>query len=105
METDRFQTEDPNLIAPPPAEPPAEKKTTDKRKYMREYKQKAYAENPDKIKELNRMYYAKNKYNISDEDCKKYKELLPIVVKLNNSLEQISNIDKALLKSLLAKYI
>ena len=82
-----------------------EKKTADKRTYMREYKKKAYAENPDKIKELNRMYYAKYKHNISEADCKKYGANLPIVIKLNSCLEQISNVDKELLKSLLAKYI
>jgi hypothetical protein len=88
-----------------PATLKPEKKTADKRKYMREYKQKVYAENPAKIKESNRMYYAKYNHNISEEDCKKYGANLPTVVKLNACLEQISNTDKELLKTLLAKYI
>jgi hypothetical protein len=86
-------------------EPKPEKKTADKRTYMREYKKRTYAENPDKIKELNRMYYAKYKHNISEVDCKKYGANLPTVIKLNGCLEQIYNTDKDLLKSLLAKYI
>ena len=39
-----------------PATLKPEKKTADKRKYMREYKQKVYAENPAKIKESNHTH-------------------------------------------------
>lgn len=88
-----------------PAEQKPEKKTADKRRYMREYKQKVYAENPDKIKEANRMYYAKYKYNISEDECKKYGANLPLVIKLKTSLDQINNLDKDLLKCILADYI
>jgi len=94
-----------NAIADPEPDSKPEKKTADKRKYMREYKQKVYAENPDKIKELNRMYYAKYKYNISEEECKKYGANLPLVIKLKTNLDQINNIDKDLLKCILANYI
>jgi hypothetical protein len=87
------------------AEQKPEKKTADKRRYMREYKQKVYAENPEKIKELNRMYYAKYRHNISEEECKKYGANLPNVIKLKTSLDQINAIDKELLKSILANYI
>lgn len=88
-----------------PIEQKPEKKTADKRRYMREYKQKVYAETPDKIKELNRMYYAKYKHNISEEECKKYGANLPAVIKLKNSLDQINALDKDLLKCILVDYI
>ena len=103
MDNDRFKSESPDNTPVQPTKP--EKKTADKRTYMREYKKKIYAENPDKIKQLNRMYYAKYRNNVSEADCKLYGANLGIVVKLNGCLEQIHNTDKELLKTLLAKYI
>ena len=86
------------------AEPKSDKKTIDKRAYMREYKRKKYAENPDAIKNLNKMYYAKYKNNASDDDCKKYGKNLRQVIELRNALEQMNKIDINILKEIIAPY-
>lgn len=65
------------------AEQKPEKKTADKRRYCANTS-KSICWKSREIKELNRMYYAKYKYNISEEECKKYGANLPNVIKTKN---------------------
>jgi hypothetical protein len=66
----------------------------DARTYMREYKRKVYADNPDKIKSKNKAYYYKYRCGMTDEDMKKYDILLPYVAKIQKALDDFAVADK-----------
>jgi hypothetical protein len=61
----------------------------DKTTYMREYKRRQYKEKGDDIKEKNKAYYYKYKYNLSSEEMHKYDTLLPSVIRLKKELEYL----------------
>ena len=63
--------------------------TTDRRTYMREWKQKAYKENPDKIKKMNRAYYYQKKNNIPIDELHKYGASLPLVYQARIALAEL----------------
>lgn len=69
------------------------KKTTDRTTYMREYKKKKYAENPDLIKEKNKSYYYKYKCGLTAEDMEKYDTLLPYVAKIKMAVDEFKERD------------
>jgi actin-like ATPase involved in cell morphogenesis len=77
----------------------------DKTTYMREYKRKAYKENPEQIKEKNKAYYYKYKFKVSVEEAHKYDTLLPNVVRLRKEIEEILNKKPELINDLLNPYI
>ena len=68
-------------------------KTADKKTYMREYKQKQYAENPELIRNKNKAYYYKNKCGLDSDSMKKYDTLLPYVAKIRTSIKEFKDID------------
>ena len=73
-----------------------EKKTADKKAYMREYKRKQYALKSDDMKERNRAYYAASKYG-KNEDLKKYdKKVLPIMLRIRKELDKLTEINASL---------
>jgi hypothetical protein len=81
------------------------KKTADKTAYMREYKRKQYKENPEVIKEKNRVYYYKYKSNSSSEDMKKYDTLLPVVVRIRKELDELKSKKPEWLEEILKPYL
>lgn len=86
-------------------EPIEEKKGMDRKTYMREYKRKKYAENADMIKDKNKAYYYKTKFNLPSEDMKKYDILLPIVSKLRKNLEELKLKNPEALKEIIQDYL
>jgi hypothetical protein len=68
---------------------PKVKKTADKKKYIREYKKKHYAENTEEMKIKNKNYYYKYKFNLSPTDIELYGELTPQVSKVIDLFAQI----------------
>lgn len=78
------------------AEPMKTKKTSDAKAYIREYKRKQYADNPDLIKTKNRAYYYKYKCGLSNEDMEKYDTLLPYVAKIKMAVDEFREADIAL---------
>ena len=73
-----------------------EKKTADKKAYMREYKRKQYALKSDDMKEQKRAYYAASKYG-KNEDLKKYdKKVLPIMLRIRKELDKLTEINASL---------
>jgi len=81
-----------------------QKKPTDKKTYMREYKRKQFRENGDAIKEKNKAYYYKYKFNISTEDLRKYDTLLPVVVRIRKELEELKNKKPDIIREILEPY-
>jgi len=77
----------------------APKKTADRTAYMREYKQKKYAENPNIIKEKNKAYYYKYKCGLTAEDMAKYDTLTPYVARIKMEIDKFK--EKDLTKSVL----
>lgn len=75
-----------------------------KRDYMREYKKKKYSENPEEFKIRNKMYYVKYKYGVSDDDCKKYGNCLPEVVKIWNAMNKLKESNPELIKDIISPY-
>lgn len=87
------------------AEPtPTPKKTADKTTYMREYKRKQYQEKGTEIKEKNKAYYYKYKFNVPAEDLKKYDTLLPIIVRIRKELDDLKEKKPEFIKEILAPY-
>ena len=81
------------------------KKTEDKTTYMREYKRKQYLEKGDIIKEKNKAYYYKYKFNLSCEEMKKYDILLPLVSKIKKNLDDLKEKNPEFVKELIKQYI
>tara|TARA_R110000737_G_scaffold47013_1_gene66844 strand:+ start:63 stop:389 length:327 start_codon:yes stop_codon:yes gene_type:complete len=75
-----------------------------RRKYMREWKRKKYAENPDAIKNCNKTAYYKNKYNGTKTDILKYGEMFPLVSKITSNLEELREENVELFRDLIRKY-
>lgn len=75
------------------------KKTADRTAYMREYKQKKYAENPNIIKEKNKAYYYKYKCGLTAEEMAKYDTLTPYVARIKIEIDKFK--EKDLTKSVL----
>lgn len=90
-----------NTIIDEPLLQPKKDKTT----YMREYKREQYKKNPEQIKEKNKAYYYKYKYNISVEDAHKYDLLLPSIVRLRKEIEDIMAKNPALINEILEPYL
>lgn len=71
----------------------SEKPKTNRTEYMREYKRKKYAENPDAIKAKNKAYYYKYKCDLPSEYMERYSTLLPYVAKLRKEVEEFKTKD------------
>lgn len=78
------------------SEPVKQKKTSDAKAYIREYKRKQYADNPDLIKNKNKAYYYKYKCGLTKEDMDKYDTLLPYVAKIKMAVDEFREADVAL---------
>jgi hypothetical protein len=77
----------------------------DKTTYMREYKRKQYKEQGTKIKEKNKAYYYKYKYNISSEELHKYDTLLPTIIRLKKELDDLKQKRPELINEVLEPYL
>ena len=75
-----------------------------RRTYMREWKRKKYAENPDTIKQFNKTAYYKSKYNGRKEDIQKYGEMFPVVSKITSSLEELREMNVEMFRDIIRKY-
>ena len=82
----------------------AEERRIKRQTYMREYKRKKYAENADIIKDKNKAYYYKNKFQLPSEDMKKYDVLLPNVAKARYYLDLLRVEHPELLPDIIANY-
>jgi hypothetical protein len=85
--------------------PKKEKKTADPREYMRLYKQQKYKENPDAIKNMNKMYYHKYKLGLSNEDMNKYGNSLHLVGKIRKHLNELKLVNPDFVKDILGEYL
>ena len=82
----------------------AEERIEKQRKYMRDYKRKKYAENSD-IKDMNKTYYYKYKFNVPDEDIKRYGVLLPSIYKIKKELDSLKTNNPDILRELIFSYL
>jgi hypothetical protein len=82
----------------------SDNKTADKTTYMREYKRKQYKEKGEQIRQKNKAYYYKYKFNLSKEEMKKYDVLLPYIAKLRKILDELKEANIELTKEFLEDY-
>jgi len=82
-----------------------EKKTADPKEYMRLYKQQKYKENPEAIKDINKMYYHKYKLGLSTEDMRKYGVCLPLIGKIRKHLDALKIVNPDFVKDILGEYL
>jgi len=82
-----------------------EKKTADPKEYMRLYKQQKYKENPNAIKDINKMYYHKYKLGLSTQDMHKYGVCLPLIGKIRKHLDALKIVNPNFVKDILAEYL
>ena len=80
-------------------------KTSDKTKYMREYKRKQYQEKGEEIKSKNKAYYYKYKHQLSTEDMKKYDIYLPLVARIRKNLDELNELKPEIVAELLNQYL
>jgi len=73
--------------------------------YMRNYKRKQYAENPEEIKAKNKAYYAKYRYGMTTAEMKTYGTLLPIVSKIKKNCDALKTENVTFLKDILTAYL
>ncbi len=72
---------------------------------MREYRRKMYQANPEKLKQKNKVYYYKYKYDCSSEEMKKYDNLLPSVLKIRKELDHIMEQNPSIILEILQPYL
>ena len=72
-----------------------------KRVYMREWKRKKYAENPEAMLAKSNFYRHKAKFNLTDEDVNKYGDLLPNIYKARLHLDRLKLANPELYRSFL----
>ena len=75
------------------------------RTYIKEWKKKNYEKNGEQVRAKNRMYYYKYKFNLDNDDIKKYDIHLPLVAKVWDNLEKLKLAKPELINMCLAKYI
>lgn len=75
-----------------------------RRKYMRDWKRRKYAEDPETIKNCNKTAYYKTKYKGNKEDIMKYGDMFPVVTKITSSLEELRELDVELFRDIIRKY-
>lgn len=75
------------------------------KKYLRDYRRKKYAENPQEILLKNKMYYYKRRNGVSDEETKKYGIYLPQVGRLKKAIEELNEQSDDVLQEVLKQYI
>ena len=80
-----------------------QKKTADMATYMREYRRKQYASNPDPIKAKNKSFYYKYKFGLSGEEMALYGDLTPEVSKVLNLMASISERNPKLIAHIFEK--
>ena len=83
----------------------AEERRIKRQTYMREYKRKKYAEDADIIKDKNKAYYYKNKFNLPSDDMKKYDISLPNVAKARYYLDLLREEHPEMLPEIIAGYM
>ena len=75
-----------------------------RREYMRNYKRQAYSENKDEMRDKNRQYYYKYKFDLNADDMKKYGSLLPLVCKIKKNLAELLSSSQKRLNKLSVKF-
>jgi hypothetical protein len=85
--------------------PVPELKTSDKTKYMREYKRKQYQTKSEDIKNKNKAYYYKYKHNLSNEDMKKYDIHLPLIARIRKNLDELKETKPEFVQDILNQYL
>jgi hypothetical protein len=81
-----------------------EKKTADPKSYIKEYKKKKYAENPEKVKTKNKSYYYKYKFGLTAEEMKLYGDLTPEVSKVIHLMSVITDRNPSLISHILERF-
>lgn len=66
-----------------------QKKTSDMKAYMREYMRNRYYKNAKQGCNERKTYYYKKKYNLSNEEVKKYGSHLHLVIKTKKLIEEM----------------
>ena len=79
-------------------------KQNKRREYMRNYKRQAYSENKDEMRDKNRQYYYKYKFDLNADDMKKYGSLLPLVCKIKKNLAELQKADESILTEILSPF-
>lgn len=69
-----------------------QKKTADKKAYMREYMRNRYNKNCKKACDERKAYYYKKKYNLEPEQVKLYGEHLHLLIKAKKLIEEIKSV-------------
>jgi len=75
-----------------------------KRTYMREYKRKQYQKNGELMRDKNKAYYYKHKFNLNSDDMKHYDLLLPLVSKIRKGLDDLKEKNPEFLKEIIEMY-
>jgi hypothetical protein len=81
-----------------------ETKKNKNKEYMKEWKKNQYKINGEFMREKNKAYYYKYKYNISSEELQKYDLLLPSIVRLKKEIEDLKNKNPIFLLEILDSY-
>jgi hypothetical protein len=76
----------------------------DRRAYMRMWKQKEYTADPSKVKALNRSYYFKYKFGLSQEDTHLFGDLTPECSQAIHYLTVIQDKNPLLLRHILQRF-
>jgi hypothetical protein len=75
-----------------------------RRSYMREYKRRKYAEDPEKILAKNRAYYCKATRNVPETDFKRYDIMLPVIARVRDGMEVLKQNNPEMLQEIINYY-
>ena len=86
-------------------EPTSDNNNETLREYFSAYRRKMYKEQPDKIKDKNKAYYYKYKFNCSSEEMKRYDVLLPNVLRIKQDLDILREKNPDIINEILSPYL
>lgn len=80
-------------------------KTADLRKYIREYMQTRYTNNPEKGALISKINYHKRQGHITKEEAKQYGDLSPYIAKAKKALNSLKEKNPTLFEDFLFNYL
>jgi hypothetical protein len=80
-------------------------KTSDPKKYIREYMRKRYAANRELGANISKISYYKRKGELNSETIQKYGELAPYIIKAKKSLDYLKKNNNELFEEFLLNYL
>ena len=84
-------------------EPMLEKEKEERKRYMREYKRRKYAEDTEEARRTSLSYYYKTRYDLTPEEFREYGRFSPNIVKIKKNMSELYSLNPELAREMVRK--